>query len=714
MSRWTGNHLVRAAALAAACLCGYTATGHNAAAQSFSRDEPITVRMDGPPAERAAASAALLAKARRKPHIRVTVGVRMNLEHEDRLSAAQARAQADAQRRLEDGVLRRAFGARIPDRVVRYPGFIPFVTLNVGAREVERLLSDPAVSSIEEPVAAIRGSTSALTSAALLIKALGVWTQGFRGSGWHMAILDTGVAPAHPALSGKVAAQACYSTHDPADSKSSLCPGHLQEVIERDSANASKYCRIQGCEHGTGVAHIATAVAPHAKIIAMQVHTKVADHLQCVAAGLTETPCVIAYSDDIRLALFRVYTLRFLRIAAVNLSIHARAFRAHCDSWVPSVTSAVNKVHQAEIAVVSISGNDGRDGVNSWPGCISNVISVGGTVTTAELDRAWSGSNLSPLTDLMAPGFDLIVAKSPSGTVVTNGTSFAAPHVSGAFALMKGMRANRPVGATTAPPKISEILAALECTGKPVTRAGVTKPRIDLFAAHDFLTKVNRANLWDVSNAIVPESASSTSLTVKRSCAAALQTVYVSTAESENSSNQGDFVTIPKTAITFAPGVLSRPVKVTVNPDTTDEGDETFALIVQKNASDPVTTYLAKGTFTIVDDDSPPPETWTMAGAIVNENAGVANIAISRPGLLPAQTVFLNATTCGYANVGDFTPPDPSVAFASGQTETTVPISIGDDLIHEETEVFCLELRDAGSTLLASGSFMIFDNDPAD
>jgi hypothetical protein len=77
----------------------------------------------------------------------------------------------------------------------------------------------------------------------------------------------------------------------------------------------------------------------------------------------------------------------------------------------------------------------------------------------------------------------------PSGRYCTiSGTSQAAPHVAGAFALL---RQAKP-GAT-----VPEMLSALTCTGKPVFRAGMSRPRINVLKAERELITADTAERFD-------------------------------------------------------------------------------------------------------------------------------------------------------------------------------------------------------------------------
>ncbi len=103
----------------------------------------------------------------------------------------------------------------------------------------------------------------------------------------------------------------------------------------------------------------------------------------------------------------------------------------------------------------------------------------------------------------------------------------------------------------------------------------------------------------------ISENTSSQSFTITRSGDLTAETIYVSTTSTtEGYSNSSDYKGILNQAVSFGAGVTSAEVKVEIINDATPEEDETFGLIVQRNADDSASTFLAKSTFTISDDDS--------------------------------------------------------------------------------------------------------------
>lgn len=310
----------------------------------------------------------------------------------------------------------------------------------------------------------------------------------YDGTEWAVVVIDTGVDKNHSFLktgsSQKVVSEACYSGggYNPSIYREvdRLCPGNFE--VTTASGSGVHCTRYSGCDHGTHVAGIATGdgtnfsgVAMAGNIIAIQVFTGLNDVLGFNPCGGPYS-CITAFSSDIIKGLERVYALRnTYKIAAVNMSLGYGRFSSTCAGENQAMTSIINLLKQAGIATVVSSGNDGFTSSMGFPACIPNAIAVGATENSSGFfDERASYSNVSSQLDLYAPGSNILSSLPGNRFEYFSGTSMAAPHVAGAFAVIRQALPDASV---------DQILSVLKAVGPNVIEAGISRRRLDVRSA---------------------------------------------------------------------------------------------------------------------------------------------------------------------------------------------------------------------------------------
>jgi subtilisin family serine protease len=217
------------------------------------------------------------------------------------------------------------------------------------------------------------------------------------GAGVVVAVLDTGVDAAHPALAGQIV------------------PGGWNVLINspdtRDLGNGDDddgdgvVDEMTG--HGTHVAGIIAQTAPAAGIIPVKVLDSdgVGDAFY-VAAGIYQA---IGSGADV-----------------INLSLGSTF-----DSRV--IAEAVAAAHDAGTVVVAAAGNADREMPPEYPATDEHAFGIAATDAT---DAKSAFSNYHELLSLSAPGTDIVSAFPGGGYARWSGTSMATPWVAGAAALM--------------------------------------------------------------------------------------------------------------------------------------------------------------------------------------------------------------------------------------------------------------------------------------
>ena len=224
---------------------------------------------------------------------------------------------------------------------------------------------------------------------------------GCDGSGVTVAVIDSGVQEIG-VLSGRVLPGRSYT-------QVATENGYTVDIGENV---------IDTYGHGTFVSSIVAGTAENASIIPLKVFEGSTTTLICVIQAIYDA-CVVYEADVINMSLA-------LDFSSVDPSVQADAI-AFLDDFVSNAEASGS-------TVVAAVGNEGSEEILYPAGC-EKAIGVG-AVTKDNAACSFSQKNESVY--VVAPGQD-VIGVAISGFTDNDGTSFAAPHVSGLAAIAKSM-----------------------------------------------------------------------------------------------------------------------------------------------------------------------------------------------------------------------------------------------------------------------------------
>ncbi|MBS4189581.1 S8 family peptidase [Bacillus sp. FJAT-49705] len=233
-----------------------------------------------------------------------------------------------------------------------------------------------------------------------LIQAPKIW-KDTKGKGVTVAVLDTGCDISHPDLKESIIGGRNFSSDD---------KGNPELFKDYNGHGTHVAGTIAARENNLGV----VGVAPEASLLIVKVLNK---------NGSGQYSWII---NGINYAIEQ-------KVDIISMSLGG-------PNDVPALYEAIKKAVDNNILVVCAAGNEG-DGDDStdefaFPGSYNDVISV----ASINLERRSSEfSNSNNEIDVVAPGEEILSTYLNGKYATLSGTSMAAPHVSGALALIKSL-----------------------------------------------------------------------------------------------------------------------------------------------------------------------------------------------------------------------------------------------------------------------------------
>ena len=369
--------------------------------------------------------------------------------------------EAESRRALELGMIK---ASPLPDlNAVSMRGTLPqILAFAAGNEDLIRLIEIPVMryedrsTSVSSPKAlnldkghGFLNNISSISSAHDL---------GLKGKGTAVAVIDTGINKNHEQFKGRVAAEACFTMDYYVDDTFFYQPVCTGNSSEPDGA----LLNWQIIDHGSNVTGIAAGrdgIAPQAQIVsicnAQQFCELGSDGYYYCEPG----PNMGDIPDMFQWLITKQKEFKSAGkplISAVNLSQGLLApnsagkldgFSSFCDSsdeGLMVINSYLKKLLESDIIAVFSSGNDGFDDKVEYPACLQEAYSVGSVAVNYPQILISNFSNHSSyssggkyLLDILAPGEQIYSAGYWDQYVIMDGTSQAAPMVSGAMAILR-------------------------------------------------------------------------------------------------------------------------------------------------------------------------------------------------------------------------------------------------------------------------------------
>jgi subtilisin family serine protease len=587
------------------------------------------------------------------------------------------------------------------------------VAATVPVALVDTLARLPGVQSVAldakvvKPAAAAASSSGPVEWNLQAVRAPQLWALGHDGAGVVIAALDSGVDPFHPDIAPKWRGGA-NSWFDP----------NGQHATPYDADGHGTWA--MGLMVGGAAGGTAIGVAPGAQWIAAKIFD---DSGQSLLSRIHQGLQWVLDPDD--------NPATDDAPDVVNNSWYLQGTVNACSTEFAADIAALKT---AGIAVVFAGGNSGPGaGTSVSPSNDPQVVAVGAvdaSSTVADFSsRGASACDGGIYPSLVAPGASVRTSDLTFGGIFpdsyrnVSGTSFAAPHVAGALALLKGAMQTRGVPVT-----VSLLESALAQTAVDLGAAGPDNQYgaglLDVLDAYDWLlanagTPQPGQLQLSAAGYSVGEGGGSVTVTVTRIGGSAGD-VSVGYTTADGSATAGaDYVAASGT-LTLPDGETSATFAVAVLDDAVYEGNENFSVVLSAPTGGATLGSPAVAAVTIGENDPQPQPGQLRFGAStysVTENGVVASIEVVRTGGADGTVSVRYATGNGSATAGaDYAATAGTLTFGAGVTSHRFDVAIVDDTVYEGNETVNLVLSDptGGATLASPNTAVltIVENDP--
>ncbi|MGA2835769.1 MAG: Calx-beta domain-containing protein [Acidimicrobiales bacterium] len=345
----------------------------------------------------------------------------------------------------------------------------------------------------------------------------------------------------------------------------------------------------------------------------------------------------------------------------------------------------------------------------------------GATIDRTSAFGMISQGNVAPVLSVDS----LAVLKPASGTATADFTiqlSSASPNPVTVVAQTSDGSATVASGAYTSESSTFTIAAGQTSVTVPVTVNGNTSAGPDLYfyltissptdavlagnnSAYGYIVNPNHnptVSINDVSVYTPVTGTVAASFTVKLS-GASTQMVTVAYATSNGSAVAGVDYAATNGTLTFAPGVTSHTVSVTVDSTTLAHASRNFYV----SLSSPTNTTIVSstGTGTLIDDEVEPYLTVNNPTVDDGATSSTVTFTVSLTSATPNPVTVSYATSNGSAVAGtQYSSVSGSLTFAAGVTVQTVPVTVLPDTVKAADTYFYLSLSSPTNALLSNAS----------